>query len=288
MRRRIIILLLFLLSTTVCLPGCGDRGVTSSPEVVMVSSATLPLDPGDPAWRSAPDHRAPLLLQDMVEPRLTEPSTAEVRVRVLQNGVEAAFRLEWDDSTQDNQSIPSRFSDACAIQIPTDLEANLPAPQMGEAGRRVEITYWNAAWQASVDGRGDALTDIYPNASIDHYPFEAASLEAGSEAAREMALRYAPARRLGNLMGGPRQSPVEDLIAEGPGTLTPAAATTSKGNGSRTRSGWSVVIIRRMPEGMAARSRSQIAFAVWEGAHGEVGARKMRTGWLPMVREERP
>ena len=41
-------------------------------------------------------------------------------------------------------------------------EPTVPAPQMGEAGRSVEITYWSAAWQAIVDGRGDTIQDVYP------------------------------------------------------------------------------------------------------------------------------
>ena len=37
------------------------------------------------------------------------------------------------------------------------------------------------------------LFRIAHNATVDHYPFEAASLEKGSDAQRQMASRYAPA-----------------------------------------------------------------------------------------------
>ena len=77
--------------------------------------------------------------------------------------------------------------------------------------------------------------------------------------------------------------PVEDMVAEGPGTLAPAAAVTSKGGGQRTKDGWSVVIQRKLPAGLAPRVRTQVAFAVWEGSQHEAGARKMRTGWIPLV-----
>ncbi len=200
----------------------------------------------------------------------------------MQDGKEMAVRLEWIDATKNDVPGPAKFYDACAIQLLSKVEPSLPAPQMGEPGRPVEITYWNAGWQATVDGRGDSIKDIYPNASIDHYPFEAPSLQKGSEAKREMAARYAPARALGNAMSGPRQTPVQDLIAEGPGTLTPAKVTTSEGKGRRTETGWSVVIKRRMPQGVSPQVRSEIAFAVWEGSQQEVGARKMRTGWIPL------
>jgi hypothetical protein len=120
---------------------------------------------------------------------------------------------------------------------------------------------------------------------VDHYPFEAPSLEKGSKVQREMAARYAPALALGNRMAGPRERPVEDLIAEGPGTVTTARSTDSNGRGQRTETGWSVVISRKLPQGMSPGRRSQVAFAVWEGTHQEAGARKMRTGWVPIVVE---
>jgi DMSO reductase family type II enzyme heme b subunit len=103
-----------------------------------------------------------------------------------------------------------------------------------------------------------------------------------------MAARYAPARALGNLMSGPREKAVEDLVAEGPGTLTRAATTTSEGRGEWTEDGWRVVISRPLPREFGGESPAQIAFAVWEGSRDEVGARKMRTGWISLAKEEMP
>ena len=171
------------------------------------------------------------------------------------------------------------------MQLPVQPAADAPAPQMGEAGRTVEITYWRASWQAVCDGRGDSIRDIYPNAAVDHYPFEAASLAKGSPAQQAMERRYAPARAVGNTMAGPREKPVQDLIAEGPGTLTPAAPGDSNGRGRRIGDGWAVVISRKLPAGLTPGGRTQVAFAVWEGGHQEVGARKMRTGWVPLSLE---
>ena len=182
---------------------------------------------------------------------------------------------------------PARFMDACAVQVPAKLEANVPDPQMGMQGKGVEITYWRADWQAVVDGRPDSLKEMYPNASINGYPFEANSLEKGSAAQQEMATRYAPARALGNRRVGTRAVPVEDLLAEGPGTLAPASPSGgvagSKGKGVKSEYGWSVVITRKLPTGLAPGARTQVAFAIWEGGHQETGARKMRTGWIPLL-----
>jgi hypothetical protein len=42
---------------------------------------------------------------------------------------------------------------------------------------------------------------------------------------------------------------------------------------------------RDLPDALAASKRAQVAFAVWDGARGEVGARKMRSVWVPIVME---
>ncbi len=274
------------MSLTVLLAACGQGPQTSPAEVTALSAGTLPLDPADVAWRKVPVHPARLIPQDLVEPRLLRPTTAEVRVRALARGGEMAFLLEWDDPTADDLPGAARFSDACAVQMPVQTSADLPAPQMGETSRAVSITYWRASWQAEADGRGDTIRDLYPNASVDHYPFEAAPLAGDEAARREAALRYAPARALGNAMEGGRSTPVQDLLAEGPGTLTPAPVQESRGKGIRTKTGWAVVLVRKLPEGPPVGGRFQAAFAVWQGSEQEVGSRKMRTGWIPVNLEK--
>ena len=271
-----------LLALAAACDGAGGRVAT---EVVAVRQARLPMDPGDALWTDAPAFAAPLVPQDMVEPRLTTPSTREVTVRAVTDGTRVVFRLDWADRTRDDRPATGSFADGCAVQLPAKVEPDVPAPQMGEPGRPVEVAYWRASWQAVVDGRPDTIAAIHPNAVVDHYPFEAAALKPGSPEQHAMAERYAPARALGNDMAGPRARPLEDLVAEGPGTLRPAPAR-SEGRGRRTADGWSVVVARPLPEGMAPGRRGQIAFAVWDGANQEAGARKMRSLWIPFAMEE--
>ena len=251
-------------------------------EVVATRAASLPTDPADAAWRDLPAFTAPLVLQDLVEPRLLTPSTPSVQVQALTDGTRIAFRLTWTDSTQNDLPGAARFVDACAVQLPALAGPNVPAPQMGEATGRVEITYWSASWQADVDGRADSIQALYPNASVDHYPFEAASLPPGSPERLEMEKRYAPARAA-NHPTHPAGQPVQDLLAEGPGTLTPAATTLSEGRGKRVQTTWQVVIVRGLPETLRGQARTQVAFAIWDGARHEVGARKMRSVWMPLA-----
>jgi len=266
--------------------GCEGQKPASTAEVVAAHRAVLPVDPADPAWDLAPLHVESLLLQDLVEPRLTEISSKQVRVRAFTDGERLAFRLEWEDPTRDELPGVTRFSDACAVQVPEKVERDAPDPQMGQKGRPVEITYWSAFWQSAVDGRPDTIESLYPGAAVDHYPFQPPSLKPGSDAEKEMAKLYSPARALGNRMAGPRGSPVEDLVAEGPGTLTPAEETRSHGRGVRTESGWIVVISRPCPDGLEIGRQGQVAFAVFEGSRGEAGSRKMRSPWIPLILEE--
>ncbi len=265
---------------------CSSGVPPGSPsEVAALHAAALPTDPGDTIWKKAPVYTAALLQQDMVEPRLLEQSTGKVEVQAITDGKGIVFRLQWIDASKDDLPGVGRFSDACAVQLPAQVQGDMPAPQMGESGKGVEITYWRAFWQSAVDGREDTIKALYPGAAVDHYPFEAAPLEKGSEAQREAEKRYAPARALENPMAGPRKSPVQDLVAEGPGTIRPAPETRSSGRGVRTADGWAVVLQRPLPAGLGLGGRSQVAFAVWEGGHLEAGSRKMRSVWVPLALE---
>ncbi|MFV0389667.1 MAG: ethylbenzene dehydrogenase-related protein [Pyrinomonadaceae bacterium] len=259
------------------------RSVVLTPDLQVVSAAKIPVETNDSAWRNAPTHGSKLILQDLVEPRLMETSTQDVQVQAITDGKEVAFRLEWHDDTKNDAAKPHNFVDGCAVQIPVKIEESVPAPQMGETNKIVQISYWRADWQAIVDGRADDITAMYPNSKPDHYPFNAKSLEKNTQAQKEMAERYAPARALGNNRQGPRKQPVEDLLAEGPGTISPNPKPFSKGKGGRTDKGWEVIITRPLPEGFSKNKPTQIAFAVWEGSHGETGARKMRTGWVNLI-----
>jgi DMSO reductase family type II enzyme heme b subunit len=267
--------------------GC-KKAPAPATEVIAVPAAQIPTGPADAAWDTAPEYTAKLIPQDLVEPRLAQPSTPEVHVQAMTNGTQIAFRLRWVDQDPKDAEKPGQFVDACAVQLPTKLMPNPPAPQMGEAGNSVQIAYWRADWQAWVNGRADNIKSIYPNAEITHYPFEASSLGSGSSEQKEMAKRYAPADATGNRRQGPRQSAVESLVAEGPGTLTPNPSLAVNGAGVRTQDGWSVMIVRPLPEGLAPNARTSVAFAVWQGANKEAGARKMRSGWAPLsVREKK-
>jgi DMSO reductase family type II enzyme heme b subunit len=81
---------------------------------------------------------------------------------------------------------------------------------------------------------------------------------------------------------------VQDLMAEGFGSLTPRATQSAEGQGRHDGRRWHVVITRPLAaEGDSAASleagvATSIAFAVWNGSQGEVGARKGWASWIPL------
>ncbi len=264
---------------------CGKKKATrKAKEIVVSHRGALPKAPTDASWDGVPSYDAKLILQDLVEPRQLKVTTEAVTVQAVSDGRRIAFRLVWKDSSKNDLLGSARFSDACAVQLPSDTHTGVPDPQMGHTKRPVEIAYWRASWQAVVNGRKDNIKAIYPGAAVDHYPFEAHSLKKRPAHQKAMARRYSPSRALGNRMGGPRKQPVQDLLAEGPGTLHPAKKSHSVGHGQRSGQGWAVVIDRPLPVGLQkGHQRTHIAFAIWDGGHREVGARKMRSGWIPIT-----
>jgi DMSO reductase family type II enzyme heme b subunit len=245
-------------------------------------------------WRGAPEHPARLMVQDVTEPRLTEPGVDLVRVRAAHDGTTVAFRLEWNDRTEDLVPDGGRASDAVAIQFPLVSGADVPDPAMGQPGKGVRIWYWRAAWQdderRAAAGEGDRLATLHPNASIDHYPFDAAPLQPGSPVAAEMATRYAPARAAANPItvrpsGG---GAVQVLEAEGFGNTDPAAAQAGSAVGRWRDGRWTAVITRPIDAGadlapLKPGERTYVALAVWDGSARHTGSRKMRSGWIPLV-----
>ncbi|MFN7976267.1 MAG: ethylbenzene dehydrogenase-related protein [Acidobacteriota bacterium] len=271
------------------LAGCGTaekHAAASLQDVQAVPCAgELPrTDPDAPAWQSAPEYVATLMPQDQTEPKLTTPGVPTVRVRALHDGAFVAFRLEWDDPTKDELAGVGKSSDAVAVQVPVGRGGDVPDGAMGQAGRPVRITLWKAAWQAALGSKEDAVSRLYPNARPDHYPFDAAAPSARAA----MEALYAPARALGNPVTVRRtDSPTQDLAAEGFGSLTAQPDQVSVGAGLHDGRRWRVTIARPLDAdengALRAGNRTYAAFAVWNGTANEAGARKMRSGWIPLA-----
>jgi DMSO reductase family type II enzyme heme b subunit len=242
-------------------------------------SGALSRDPGASAWLSLTAVNVPLLAQNMATPRTLTPSITSLQLRAAHNGNEIGFHLRWSDATVEDIEAIARFRDSVAVQLPVD--PNTPTSvMMGQIGRPVHILHWRASWQAEMAAGGRSVRTAFPNAVNDMTPQRVL----GEEASRV----FYPALYVGNPMASrTRTSAVEELIAEGYGSLTPHAEQRAEGFGVQADGAWSVVIAMPLAGGQnKARLRpggkTLVAVAAWDGGIGNRGARKQWSNWLAL------
>jgi complex iron-sulfur molybdoenzyme family reductase subunit gamma len=187
-----------------------------------------------------------------------------VTVRALHDRERLYLLIEWADG-EPNDSVNSldAFSDAVAVQFPAAAVDTLPSYTMGSAGTPVNIWQWKAVWQADIDGGFTTSQDRYPNTYVDGYPNADDPL-------------YRPAAYVGNpLAQREHDSPIENLIAEGFGTLTHADIQDVAGSGAWRDGRWRALFVRELApadDSQAAfevGASTNIAFAVWDGGSGD-------------------
>lgn len=291
MNRRLLLAFFIVISIAAC-----SRAPQVDTQQVKAKLLAQPLPLEDPAsklWDQATEHPAALMVQDVAEPKLVEPGVTLVSVRALHNRDWVVFRLAWADATENLIPVSGRSSDAAALQFPLAQSADVPDAAMGQAGKGVRIWYWKAVWQDDATraqaGGPDRIASAYPNAAPDHYPYAAAK---DAAARAEMEKRYAPANAAGNpILARPNPGPVQVLMAEGFGNTTTTPAQTAKGRGNWKGGMWMVTIARPLRGGelgdLEPGKRGYLAVAVWDGEKAHTGSRKMRSGWIPFLLEEK-
>jgi hypothetical protein len=239
----------------------------------------LPDDPADAAWTSRPPVTVALLPQNMTTPMLEEQTIREIRLRALHNSERLAFHLEWEDEDVDELDAMATFRDSVAVQLPLNPDGTTPVT-MGGAGRPVHILHWKASWQRQVEHGPREVRDAFPHAVNEVTP----EAMMGEEAARV----YYPALNVGNLAAARvRESAVEELVAEGFGTLTTQDEQRARGRGEMADAHWRVVVDLPMRGGdtqptLRPGASTPVAVAAWDGGRGNRGARKHWSNWLTL------
>lgn len=233
-------------------------------------------DPKAQVWNQVSEQVVPLFPQNITTPSLQQPTVTQLKVRALHNGRWLAVRLEWEDKTKNIHVATDQASDACAMQLPFG-KADQTSPFMGNKGAPVTIIHWKAIWQEDSEGRFQKVTDLHPNTWVDTYRF-------GIQAASDLK----------NPVSWPgRKVPVEELIAEGFGTLTTQINQNASGAGLWKNGKWLVVLTRPLKSGdsqehvLQPGAETALAFAVWEGGNLNVGARKNYALWTTLILEEK-
>ena len=245
----------------------------------------LPDHPDDGRWREATRvnlHLMPLWW------RVQRPE--ELTVQALHDGENLALLLTWSDDTHDRTALrPQDFRDAAAVEF--SLTRDPPFFAMGHAGAFVNIWMWKSERQADLESAFLDLDKVYPNIGIDSYPNLARS-------ALEQPLRHALTLEsdptfvtgwgAGNIVSDPtRQSPVEDLKAQGFGTLSarPFADMTVEAHGEYSIGTYRVVFLRSLAGkgenvvSLKPGTSVPVSFAIWNGTAGDRDGKKSVTIW---------
>ncbi len=231
----------------------------------------VPLDPFNEAWQESAEIVIPLVPQNAVAPRTTSSKRSKLSVRALHNGKELGLLLVWNDSTNDtNEGEAKRFRDAIAVGVPMNYGEGVSLPYIGMGNKEhpVNIWHWKASWQMDIDqgfqGVAEDNAGMVPNIT---------------------PVGYLPGRLAGSpLSQEKKESPVENLLAEGFGSLTSMPAKELAGKGVWKDGRWQVVIKRpRSADGDAVNINRgglfPITFAIWDGSVAERNGMKGITRW---------
>ncbi|HSI97158.1 MAG TPA: ethylbenzene dehydrogenase-related protein [Gaiellaceae bacterium] len=263
------------------------RALEGEPIVARNVNSALPAtDPGARAWRDTPRSLVPLLPQQIVQPHLERAGVGELYVRALSNAVEVALLLEWDDDAVDDLDGIRRYHDAVAIQLPVQAADAPPPLTMGGPGSPVHILQWRATWQRDIDSGGKTGVDqIYPEVVHDVMPDDVLP--------PTTAQLYWVGREAGNpLSKVDRSTPVEEVVAEGFGTVTHLPSQTARGHGIHDGGRWRVIVAvpsarPGVGEALAPGTSWPISFAVWLGSDENRGGRKHIANWQTLQIEAR-
>lgn len=244
----------------------------------------LPLtDPDNKAWQKADSLAVQLLPQQMFYPKLKQATLQQITVRALFNGKQLGVLVEWADEKADDVESIVTFRDAVAAMLPMQPAGDRPPVFMGMAGKPVYIMQWKASWQKDVDQGFQGVEKAYPRWFNDVYPghptLEALGLKG------DAVKSYYPGLAAGNpLSQQKRTSPVEELIAEGFGTLTSLPQQRALGRGIYANGRWKVSLGMPAAEQdvpvLKPGSSVPVAFAVWDGGKRQVGGRKHYADWV--------
>ncbi|MFQ5912432.1 MAG: ethylbenzene dehydrogenase-related protein [Nitrospinota bacterium] len=261
----------------------------------------LPSNPMDPLWSKVPATRIPLMLLWQ-----RRRASEGVTVRAVHNGRRLALLLEWEDLKPDARLIRNQdYSDGAAVQF--SLSAKPPPFPMGDKGRPVNIWYWRADRQMDL-ARFRDVEDVYSRLVADDYQSDISRYPRGHldvpQHLRPLQILSAPAHNptflsgwaAGNPVSYPwRFSPIEDLNAEGFGTLTPQEekGQNIRGVGFWVAGAWKVVFERDLASKdpfdvkLKPGGSVPVAFAVWDGSQQDRDGQKAVTTWYTLRLKQR-
>ncbi len=272
------------------------QGTFAAPRVT-----ALPPGPMDSAWNQA----RPLYVA-LTPLWWTEKRVEGLVVQALHDGKEVALRISWLDPTVDDAAVRhDQFRDAVAVQFSMSSD---PPFYMGDNTEHggVNIWMWKADRQTNIAKGYRDVDNAFPNRVVDYYPEPAftrtdlQNVDPAHGALDTHHPEFVTAWGAGNLVATPTlTTPVECLVARGPGTLSgkPPAVQFVKGSAVYERGVWYVQMQRTL-ELPACKEHENgderafhpgdylpVSFAIWEGGAGDRDGKKNISIWQKLVVE---
>jgi hypothetical protein len=240
----------------------------------------VPLEePEDERWLDADPVLVQLAPQQIATPRLDTLAVETLEIDALHNGQVLGLRITWDDDVVDDVDGLAMFRDAVAVQFPMLAAAGPPPITMGSTAAPVHLLQWRATWERDIGDRA-RVEDVYPNVVHDVPPDDILP--------EDVAVLYYPGRAVGNPLSDlDRTTSIEEMVAEGFGTVTVLPEQRARGRGIHNGARWQVSLGFPMARGVSGAaiepgSRWPVAFAVWLGNAGNRGARKQFADWIDL------
>jgi len=206
-----------------------------------------------------------------------------VNVQAVYNSKYIAIKLEWKDRSLDQGLYRVQdFQDGAAIQFSIDGAKGFHG--MGSKNHPTDIWFWKAEWQLRSNNNTDSdIVYAYANrvsdSDVDTYP------------ALMNDVAYLSGRDAGNINSeAGKTSPVENVTAIGPQTVTayPENAQKVMGSGVWDGQSWKVVFVRKFKSDTKRKvdfNKSEsipLAFAVWNGSENDRNGQKMVSTWYEL------
>ena len=249
------------------------------------ASGSIPMNPIAKVWANAPSTEIPLMAlwqRSKVPRRMT--------IRVLYSDAHVGLLLEWPDDTVDGAAVGQKeFTDAAAAMFSL---TNPPGfITMGSKDKPVNMWQWRFRRQLDMAQFRD-IELTFPRLVVDGYP-NGGPRNQGPHAAPAHDPTFLSGWGAGNALSNPTpSSAVQDLNAEGFGTLAsqPAAHQDVEGRGVWSGGRWKLVLRRPLKgSGQDAKfspgKTIHVAFAFWNGSAGDRDGIKSITFWQLLTLE---
>jgi DMSO reductase family type II enzyme heme b subunit len=210
-------------------------------------------------------------------------NASTVKIKALYNKETLALRMQWKDASMDAGAYRVQdFQDGAAVQFSLTDQPGFQG--MGQTSNPCNLWFWRSEWQMLADTQaGSDVRYAYHNrasdADVETYPsvIQEEAVLAGRDAVNPVSLQKI-------------SSPVEDLNAKGPGTITsqPPREQNVRGKGVWDGQTWRVVFVRNLKSaGKADAQFNQnktipVAFAVWNGMERDRNGQKMVSTWYSL------